>query len=642
MALADLHRARKYINRRRLQVATSHLCSLLAGLLYVGWMILLVFCMDLLDHKGIASFAGEDAQYAQRIDPVEGNPSVDVYQRQDTGLLPTLVRLRDKWYAPTLEQLYRSVPLCQTDVGLLLLIAIVALVIGVVRFILLLLQSRLLVTATADAQSRLQTEIFDKQFELGGNAVSPNNQAKVESLLRDDLPTVLDSVQIYMERVVREPVKILSLLTFAFLINFPLSLSFVILSLLTWIAGERLWGRFTRHRQSLDTTSASATSRLLGLATKHRVIAGFSAEEHYARSFDGYVDQAKKATERRLRYESRLRNLGQFAGLIIFIIILVLAAQNVLKGKFELSAAAGLFASLLSVTLPVANLIELRRALTRGSQSAARLFQFLDTATPTKQKGGSATLASLSDSIDFEHVSYEDMEGNVVLADVSIRIRKGQRIAVMAKSESERRAFIYLINRFIEPTAGRIKFDGVDLKKVTVEAVRSQVAVVLESDVLLPDTVAGNIGCGDGRFSATQITEAAKLAHAHHFIQRLPHGYECVIGPEGFPLKPGEAYRIALARAILRDPAIVCLEEPKDRLDPDTKSLLDDTMERFCHNRTVIVLPSRITTLRSCDQIFLLQDGKLSAVGTHRELIETSDLYRHLQYVEFHTPQFTK
>jgi ATP-binding cassette subfamily B protein len=445
-----------------------------------------------------------------------------------------------------------------------------------------------------------------------------------------------------MERIVREPSKILSLLAFSFLINLPLSLSFVLLSLIAWMLGERIWGRFTRHRSGLDSTSASATSRLLGLATKHRIIAGFSAEEHYSRSFDQYVERAKQATERRLAYEARLRNLGQFVGLIIFIIILVLAAQNVLKGKFELSAAAGLFASLLSMLMPMLNLADLRRSLQTGSQSAARLFGFLDTPTPPRQKGGLASIPRLADAIDFERVSYEDMDGNSILSEVSIRIHRGQRIAVMAKTESERRAFLYLINRFIEPTSGRIKIDGIDLKKVSIDGVRSQVGVVLEGDVLLPDTVAGNIGCGDTRFSATQLTEAAKLAHAHHFIQRLPHGYECVIGPEGFPLKPGEAYRIALARAILRDPAIVCLEEPKERLDPDTKSLLDDTMERFCQNRTVIVLPSRLTTLRACDQIFLFQDGKLSAVGTHRELIETSELYRHLQYVEFHNAPSNK
>ena len=113
-----------------------------------------------------------------------------------------------------------------------------------------------------------------------------------------------------------------------------------------------------------------------------------------------------------------------------------------------------------------------------------------------------------------------------------------------------------------------------------------------------------------------------------------------MIGDEGFPLKRAEEYRIAIARAILRDPPIVCIEEPQERLDPDTKSLLDDTMERFCQSRTVIVLPSRLSTLRSCDQIFLFNEGKLASVGTHRELLETSELYRHLQYVEFYTPSF--
>ncbi|MBY0585951.1 ABC transporter ATP-binding protein/permease [bacterium] len=644
MALTDLHRARKYINRRRLHVVSSHLCSLLAGILYVGWMVLLVFCIDLLEHKGIANFVDADARYAHEIAPLRPseNGSLDIYQQNGTGLLPTLVRLRNKWFGPALEQFYNEVSFTHSDVRFLILIAITAITIGVVRFLLLLLQSRLLVAATASAQARLQTEIFDKQFELGGNAVTPTNQSKVESILRDDLPTVLQSVQRYMERIVREPAKMISLLAFSFLINVPLSLSFVILSVLAWITGERLWQSFHRHRESLEETSRKATSQLLGLATKHRVIAGFSAENHYTKSFGAYVERAKQATEQRLTYEGRLTNLGQFAGLIIFIVILVLAAQNVLKGKFELSAACGLFGSLLSLTLPVFHMVDLRRTMQNGSASAARLFQFLDTPTPTKQKGATANLPRLTDAIDFEHVSYEDMDGNMVLSDVSIRIHRGQRIAVMAKTEPERRAFIYLINRFIEPTAGKIKIDGTEIKKVSPLSLRSQLAVVLESDVLLPDTVAGNIGCGDVKFSATQITEAAKLAHAHHFIQKLPNGYECVIGPEGFPIKPGEAYRIALARAILRDPAIVCLEEPKDRLDPDTKSLLDDTMERFCHNRTVIVLPSRLTTLRACDQIFLLQDGKLAAVGSHRELVETNDLYRHLQYVEFHSPQFTK
>ena len=125
---------------------------------------------------------------------------------------------------------------------------------------------------------------------------------------------------------------------------------------------------------------------------------------------------------------------------------------------------------------------------------------------------------------------------------------------------------------------------------------------------------------------------------AHQFISKLPRGYDCMVGQGGFPLKPGESYRIALARAILRDPPVVVIEEPRRTLDDDAKAALDDTMRRFLPGRTVIMLPHRLSTVRSCDQIFLLDQGKLASCGSHRELLETSELYRHLQYVEYFSP----
>ena len=643
MPSPDFQRARRYVNKSQLHVLTSHFCSLLAGALYVGWMVLLVFSIDLLDHKGMALFVGEDARYASQMAPLPDQPAgkaVDSYRQADTGLLATLVRLRSKWYGPGLEWLYRKVPLTHHDMGFLTLIFALALAIGILRLWLLVIQSRLLVAATLDAQARLQRDIFRKQFDLGGTAVDPATREQVAPLLTEDLPALLDGVQTYMERIFREPAKILALLGFALLINLPLSLSFIIMSAIAWVVGKRVVATFLDRGERLVATSDAATTRLVGLAGKHRLISGYSADTYYTGWFDQYVKQATKASRERLTYRARLVPLWQFAGLVIFIIIFALAAQNVLTGKFELSAAAGLFASLLSIALPVNNLTAMRQIVAKGGEAATRVFQFLDTPTPGKPKQGNTFLPPLAETIDFEKVSYQDSEGNLILSDISIRIHRGQRIGVMAKTESERRAFIYLLARFIDPTSGRIKLDGVDLRKGTLESLRQQVLVVLQSDLLFPDTVGGNIGCGDLGFALPQITEAAKMAHAHNFIQRLPHGYECVIGDEGFPLKRAEEYRVALARAILRDPPIVCIEEPQERLDPDTKSLLDDTMERFCHGRTVIVLPSRLSTLRACDQIFLFNEGKLASVGTHRELLETSELYRHLQYVEFYNPSF--
>jgi ABC-type multidrug transport system fused ATPase/permease subunit len=154
-------------------------------------------------------------------------------------------------------------------------------------------------------------------------------------------------------------------------------------------------------------------------------------------------------------------------------------------------------------------------------------------------------------------------------------------------------------------------------------------------NLVFHDTVANNIGCGDNAYTLGQIIDAAKTAHAHHFIQKLPKGYETPIGEMGHSLSISEQFRIALARAILRDPALLVVEEPEAALDEETKALLDDTWTRFLPGRTVIFLPHRISTIRSCETLFLLHKGRVVASGVHKELLAQNPLYRHLHYLEF-------
>jgi ATP-binding cassette subfamily B protein len=147
------------------------------------------------------------------------------------------------------------------------------------------------------------------------------------------------------------------------------------------------------------------------------------------------------------------------------------------------------------------------------------------------------------------------------------------------------------------------------------------------------DTVLNNIGCGDPSYNLPQVIEAAKVAHAHQFIERLPYGYETVIGNHGYSLRPGERFRIALARAILRDPSILIVEEPSGPIDEDTLALLDDTLDRISHGRTIIFLAHRVSTLRSVDRIFLMNKGTLEASGHHRELWQGNESYRRLSFL---------
>jgi ATP-binding cassette subfamily B protein len=242
----------------------------------------------------------------------------------------------------------------------------------------------------------------------------------------------------------------------------------------------------------------------------------------------------------------------------------------------------------------------------------------------------------MSRNLEFDDVTLRDPGTDRKLLDaLTMTIPAGKRVAIVGPDEAEKHAVVSLIARFLDPATGEVRIDGKNLRWVTLDSLRNQIAQVMQQNLNFNDTVANNIGCGDPSYSIPQIIEAAKLAHAHNFIQRLPYGYETAIGALGHSLRAGEEFRIALARAILRDPALLIIEEPTDGQDEDSRAMLDDAYDRLLADRTVIFLPHRLSTVKSCDRVYLIHDGKLEGEGEHRELLQGNELYRHLHYVEY-------
>jgi len=223
-----------------------------------------------------------------------------------------------------------------------------------------------------------------------------------------------------------------------------------------------------------------------------------------------------------------------------------------------------------------------------------------------------------------------------LLQGVSCAIPAGAKVALVGADEQEKHALVCLIPRFLDPTSGEIRGDDHNLRWVSLESLRKQVGLVLRSSLVFSDTVNRNIGCGDDRIKPGQIVEAAKLAHAHQFIQKLPQGYETPIGESGQALTVSEQFRIALARAVLLNPTLFIIEEPpQSSLSDDEQYLLDDTFARALPGKTVLFLAHRLATIRNCNQVFLLHKGKLEARGEHRDLIKNNELYQYLMYTEF-------
>src|SRR5204863_6408054 len=283
---------------------------------------------------------------------------------------------------------------------------------------------------------------------------------------------------------------------------------------------------------------------------------------------------------------------------------------------------------------------QLSQAPTTAQQSLAsaeRLFEVLDQPTETQLDSGTRTVTQLRDAIAFERVSFSYGE-EPVLRNVSFVARRGEVVALVGASGAGKSTLVDLIPRFYEPSGGVIRLDGVDTREIALASLRGLTGIVSQDTVLFNDTVRSNIAYGaTNRFTDEQIAAAARAANAHGFIAELPQGYDTVLGERGTRLSGGQRQRLAIARAVLRDPPILILDEATSQLDTESERLVQDAIDRLMQHRTVLVIAHRLATVQHADLIVVLEDGRLVQRGTHPELLAADGLYRRLYNLQFRT-----
>jgi ATP-binding cassette subfamily B protein len=513
---------------------------------------------------------------------------------------------------------------------------VVAIVLAFLRGVLVFVGHYMAAQATIAATTRLRRAVYHQTYRLGTLAFRALGPSEAVGVSTRHLEAVHDGLYAWLTVVFREPVKFVLLLVFAMMVNFLLATAFLLFALLVWLIGGQIAAYFRRQGRQDNHRAADQLALVQESLMLMRLVKVYLMEVFNQARVERQMSKYAGAQRRRYLGEAIYRPLLVFMGLVAALVLLYVAGFTVLSGQIGVTSCLVLATALVSLYFPLANWLETRRFLRRGRESAIVLFNFLDRAGGVGQGAEAEFLPALSKQLEFDNVTLnEPGTGRKLLQGVSLTIQAGQRVALVGPEDTEKYALVYLLPRFLDPTSGEIRVDRKNLRWVTLDSLRAQIAVVLQHNLVFNDTVANNIGCGDPAFTLPRIIEAAKTAHAHQFIQKLPQGYETPIGEMGHPLKQGEMFRIALARAILRDPALFVVEEPTVPLDEDTKSLLDDTFARVLPGRTTIFLPHRLSTIRHCDKVFLLCNGRIEAAGEHKELLAQNDLYRHLQYLEF-------
>jgi ATP-binding cassette, subfamily B, bacterial len=622
--------------------ASVTLCFLLVDLCLVA---------DLLETRGrVIDLSIEQAsQFGQLFldkpddaapDPAETS-AVLLTAHEEGGLRSVAWRFRD---APILGRLlrraYHRAAWFRENNKSLGLLVVIAFAFACLRGVCLWRAESVSTSAAIDVATRMRRTLHRQTLRLGPGDLTDPDGTQVIGLFTNEVDQVRDCIQTWIYRLGCYPSQLLLLVPLAFAIHWRAALQCLILLGGCWFLVQRQRLRFAAARK-LEEARAERRLRLLaeGLR-KTRIVRGYGMEDFEHQQFHHHLDKFRGSV-------LHVLNMLYFQRLAVGLLVLVCVAavtyvvgSKVMQPPFlpnglSFSAALLMLAILASLPRPLAQLWDLREWLAKGSQAADRIYRYLNQIPAVSQAVGAKFLEPVQHSIVFEAVSYTLVNKRKLLDGIDLKLRAGEVVALVSFDPLEARALACMLPRFIEPQSGRVLFDGEDIAWGTLESLRAETVYVGGADPFFTGTVAENIICSHSSYTLPDVTEAAKTAHAHNFILKLPQGYETVIGEHGERLDPGQGFRLGLARAVVRDPAIMIIEEPLEAMDDDTKSLLDDSYNRIVRDRTVIFLPSRLSTLRRADTVVFLHHGTVESQGSYAELVKGSSLFRHWEYIRF-------
>ncbi len=525
----------------------------------------------------------------------------------------------------------------ETAVDTLKMLCLYLLAVFAIKNVFLYIKNILLTYVQFQLITELRNRLYIQFQRLSLSYFDKRKSGELTSIVINDVANMRRALSTTFQKLFVEPINIIVFLTLMFIISPKLTFLATIIVPISGVAIIAIGKSIRRKSRRTAGKIAGITNIITETLASIRVVKAFTMEGYEINRFLTETKRYFNLIFRRAKLRHLSTPITETIGVGIGVSLLWIGGMDVLVEHTMTSEDFIRFVLLMfSIMDPLRKLSNVNVELQTGMASAERVYTVLDKPADIQNAPNAESIIAFTENIQFHDVHfYYNGEESSVLNGVSFTVKRGEIVAIVGSSGAGKSTVADLIPRFYDVSQGKITIDGRDIRDVTLNSLRGQMGIVTQETILFNDTVRSNIAYGLASVSDEAVREAADAANALEFIEEMPEGWNTIIGDKGVRLSGGQRQRLAIARALLKNPPILILDEATSSLDTESEKAVQEAIEKLMKNRTALVIAHRLSTIQNADKIIVLQDGRIFETGSHDELIKNNGVYRHLYDIQF-------